>query len=193
MGQLILVTGGARSGKSSFAEKLAASFGREVVYLATAQALDTEMEQRITQHRLSRPAEWRTVEEPLEVPGAVLSEGDGKKVILLDCITLWLTNLLILELENDQAGDVEQKIQNKLSELIEVIDRQDTILICVSNEVGCGVVPENELARLYRDLAGRANQRLGRAAQQVYLVTAGYPIEVKQQGAKILRELEGDR
>ncbi len=193
MGQLILVTGGARSGKSGFAEKLAASYNREVVYLATAQALDQEMELRIAHHKRTRPTEWITVEEHWEVPKAVAAYGENNRVILLDCVTLWLTNLMLQVLDNGAGQDLEQVIYTRLEELVKVVERQNTTLICVSNEVGWGVVPDNDLGRAYRDLAGRANQYLGRAAEQVYLVVAGYPMELKQPGSKILRKLEGDK
>ncbi|HEX3014969.1 MAG TPA: bifunctional adenosylcobinamide kinase/adenosylcobinamide-phosphate guanylyltransferase [Desulfobacteria bacterium] len=191
MGQIILVTGAARSGKSSFAEALAASSGKEITYFATAQADDAEMAERIRRHRASRPSSWPTIEEPLDVPARLADLLNCDRVVLLDCLTLWLSNLLLQQL--DAQGELlpgfQQKIEQQVTKLVEIAQRGPATLICVSNEVGWSVVPENKLARVYRDLTGRANQAVARAAGKVYLVVAGYPLEIKASGSKIRAEI----
>ncbi len=192
MGEFVLVTGAARSGKSSFAEKLAASLGSHVAYIATAQAFDQEMEDRIKLHRSRRPASWLTIEEPLAVPEILMKYRDSASVILLDCVTLWLSNLLMRELgaDGEPAEDCQHRILSRVQDLAEAACLGQATLICVSNEVGWGLVPENKLGRLYRDLAGKANQVLAGEAGRVYLVVAGYPIEIKAAGSRILTGLE---
>lgn len=191
MGKIILVTGGARSGKSSFAETLALFSGQKVVYFATAEAFDAEMEERIKLHRIRRPAGWSTVEEPLAVVEKMVQYTGEGQVILLDCLTLWLSNLLLAELneQGEPQESCEHKIARQVEHLIEVALGGQATLICVSNEVGWSLVPENKLGRLYRDMAGRANQTLARAAAEVYMVVAGYPLEIKAPGSKILAEV----
>lgn len=189
MGKLILVTGGARSGKSGFAEKLAASYQREVVYVATAQAFDQEMRERIKLHQASRPGIWETVEEPLEVQTRIVDYIGEERTILLDCITIWISNLLLRNWEGQ--ADLSAEIMSRIDRLISVVQQGRATLICVSNEVGSGIVPENKLGRIYRDLAGKVNQKVAQAANEVYLVTAGYPLEIKAAGSAILARLEG--
>ncbi len=192
MGELILVTGAARSGKSSFAEKLAAGLGSQVAYIATAQAFDLEMEERIKLHRSRRPANWLTIEEPVALPETLVRYGDSSRVILLDCVTLWLSNLLLREIgtEGEPAEGWQGRILARVQELAEAASSGLATVICVSNEVGWGIVPEDKLGRLYRDLAGKANQVLAGHAGRVYLVVAGYPLEIKSAGSRILAELE---
>ncbi len=167
MSELILVTGGARAGKSAFAQAWAQAQGASVSVIATAQPLDEEMRQRIAQHRSARPATWQTLEEPLEVPLA-LAQAQGQ-VVVLDCLTLWVANLM-------QAG---LEVLPAVERLLEVRAGLGKTLLVVSNEVGMGIVPENALARHYRDLLGAANARLARSAQQVYLLVAGIPLRIK--------------
>ncbi len=177
MSRTILITGGARSGKSNFAEKLAQQFEAPLCYLATAQALDCEMEARIKLHSERRGEQWHTLEEPLDLTLAV-KESDGRyQVILVDCITLWLSNLLFAY--ENQEGEVETLIMQDVQQLAEVLQGMATTVILVSNEVGMGIVPENGLARLYRDIAGRANQFLAAAADEVHLVVSGIPLKLK--------------
>ncbi|WP_027883553.1 bifunctional adenosylcobinamide kinase/adenosylcobinamide-phosphate guanylyltransferase [Meiothermus rufus] len=167
MAELILVTGGARAGKSAFAQAWAQAQGASVSVIATAQPLDEEMRQRIAQHRSARPATWQTLEEPLEVPQA-LAQAQGL-VVLLDCLTLWVANLM-------QAG---LEVLPAVERLLEVQAGLGKTLLVVTNEVGMGIVPENALARHYRDLLGAANAHLARSAQQVYLLVAGIPLRLK--------------
>ncbi len=184
--QLILILGGARSGKSSFAEQLAANSGRSVAFIATATASDDEMRERIARHRASRPPEWYTLEEPLDLAGAVRAASNLADVLLLDCITLWLANWFA-----QQHGTSEEEEFAPLSDegaLKEVEALLNTLnmlapnktLIVISNEVGLGIVPAYPLGRVYRDTLGYINQRLARAAERVYLMVAGIAVDIKR-------------
>jgi adenosylcobinamide kinase/adenosylcobinamide-phosphate guanylyltransferase len=167
---LTLITGGARSGKSNFAQSLCPN-GARVTYVATATAGDAEMASRIAHHRRSRPAEWRTVEEPLAVPAAIRTGAPESDIILLDCLTLWLSNLF-------HAPDlVEGDLDRASSELIEAASGIN--LIAVTNELGSGIIPESPLARRFCDAQGRLNQRVAAAADSVYLLVAGIPMQIK--------------
>jgi len=173
MCKVTLVTGGARSGKSRFAERLAKSFDPMRGYLATGQPGDAEMAERIARHRSRRGDDWQTVEEPLEVTGA-LAGNDGRfTVVLLDCITLWLSNLLF----NGDGGAPAGLLQVK--NLTESFDSLKTPLIIVTNEVGMGIVPEHPLSRAFRDLAGEANEMIAARADEVYLTISGLPLKLK--------------
>lgn len=170
-GQSALVTGGARSGKSRFAEQMAGRFQR-VVYLATAEALDEEMRQRIESHRRYRPRHWTTVEEPLSILPRLAQAAESTEAVLLDCITLWISNLL-----GQERSD--QHIEGEIERLAQWTERQPGRLILVSNEVGAGIVPPNPLSRRFRDLTGLANQRLAASASRVYWMVAGIPNRIK--------------
>lgn len=177
MARTLLITGGARSGKSSFAEKVAAGFGGPLGYLATAQMLDEEMGERIRRHRERRGAVWNTIEEPVHLPQA-LARCDGQyQVILVDCVTLWLSNLLF---KYEDAGEnCEDRIHDDLQRLKSTLHDMVTPVILVSNEVGMGIVPENAFARLFRDIAGSANQTLAASADEVHMVVSGIPLKLK--------------
>ncbi|MDO9309766.1 MAG: bifunctional adenosylcobinamide kinase/adenosylcobinamide-phosphate guanylyltransferase [Deltaproteobacteria bacterium] len=177
MALTILITGGARSGKSVLAEKLALEFPAPLCYLATAETLDVEMEERVRQHRERRGEQWHTLEEPLDLLLA-LKGCDGRHgVILVDCITLWLSNLLFAS--EISEGDLEELVLSHVRQLAECLRELKSTVILVSNEVGMGIVPENRLARLYRDIAGRANQLLAAAADEVHVVISGIPLRLK--------------
>ena len=192
--QLILILGGARSGKSAFAERVAASSGRTVTYIATATAGDDEMRTRIAHHRASRPREWHTIEEPLDLAGAVRQAYRFANVLLLDCVTLWLGNMLSQEpgqRENDDKSIEELRITSNLFDeaclkqveaLLAVVQSAEPnkTLIVVTNEVGLGVVPAYPLGRVYRDTLGYVNQRLAQAADRVYLMVAGMAVDIKR-------------
>lgn len=166
--KLILVTGGARAGKSAFAEEWAQAIGGErVSFIATSQALDPEMAERIARHQAERPLGWQTIEEPLEV--ALALEQAQHKVVVLDCLTLWVSNLML------HGRDVLPAVEN----LLATWEENDKRLIVVSNEVGWGIVPDNALARQYRDWLGLANRRVAAEADVVYLLVAGVPVKVK--------------
>ena len=219
-GRLILVTGGARSGKSTYAERLAAQLaeprGGRVTYIATSQAYDEEMEQRVRAHQSSRPATWTTVECPVEVPAAVRAAAAGTAaggagggasagappIVLLDCVTLWVTNLLFqggafggseppedgYNYDKDLLPPAEERaaaarVTAAVDGLVRAVAETGVTLVAVTNEVGLGVVPEYPLARLYRDQLGWANQRLARDADGLYLLVSGYPLDVKALSA----------
>ena len=172
MSKLIFITGGARSGKSRLAEELAAHFGAPLGYLATGQAGDPEMSARIARHQARRGADWQTMEEPLQVL-PVLQGHDGYfSAILMDCLTLWLSNLLLHH--NEPAPALAA-----IRELIAALPGLKTPLIIVSNEIGMGIVPDNPLARTFRDLAGEANEMLAAVADEVYVTFSGLPLKLK--------------
>lgn len=171
---LTLITGGARSGKSTFAQSLCEN-AASVLYVATATESDAEMRARIQRHRGDRPAHWRTVEEATAVPEVILNS-EPSQLVLVDCITLWLTNLLQLW-RNQTDTAVEQHAFEAADFFIAAsVERQ---VIAVTNEVGSGIVPVTPLGRLFRDMQGFINQRLARAADSVYLIAAGIPLRLK--------------
>ena len=177
MAQTIFITGGARSGKSVFAEKRAREFGAPLVYLATAQALDSEMAERVRRHRERRGGEWSTIEEPIHLSQA-LARCDGQyQVILVDCVTLWLSNLLFKYEES--VEHCEERIREDLQRLKSTLHGMVTPVILVSNEVGMGIVPDNALARMFRDIAGTTNQTLAGVANEVHAVISGIPLRLK--------------
>lgn len=166
----ILVLGGARSGKTGFAERLAMRAGERPLYLATAEALDTEMRERVKLHQQQRHHRFATLEEPLALASAIRSAAQRHDVILVDCLTLWITNLLGSNLNVAAAVD----------ELAAVLaGTENCTVIMVSNEVGLGIVPDNALARMFRDLAGAAHQRLAEICTDVHFVVAGLPMTLK--------------
>ncbi|WP_151748628.1 bifunctional adenosylcobinamide kinase/adenosylcobinamide-phosphate guanylyltransferase [Acinetobacter lactucae] len=168
---LQLILGGARSGKSRLAEQTAISMQLPVTYVATAQALDSEMQSRIAHHQNQRPAHWSLVEEPLFL-AKILQKIDGpNQIILVDCLTLWLTNLLLLDDPNVQQFECEQ--------LLKVLPTLESEIILVSNETGLGVVPIGEISRRFVDEAGRLHQRLGQIADKVMFCVAGFPMILK--------------
>jgi adenosyl cobinamide kinase/adenosyl cobinamide phosphate guanylyltransferase len=166
---LILVTGGARSGKSRFALERAATLGPPRVFVATAEAGDDEMAARIARHRANRPRGWRTVEEPRRLAQAVRRFEGG--VVLIDCLTLWLANLMNDDAEFDPAASIE--------ELRRALRARRAAVVVVTNEVGSGIVPETPLGRAFRDGAGVMNQRVAEAADEVHLVVAGRALRIK--------------
>ena len=200
MSQFTLITGGARSGKSHFAELVAAQSKRPVIYIATAQIWDEEMALRVKKHQEQRPSNWRLIEEPLNIRDTLFKLKDEDVVILLDCVTLWLSNLLLArqaEHEEQKDGtndidiitDVETLFLATVQDVAHLAREIKPTVIFVTNEVGQGIVPENPLARAYRDLAGRSNQILAQSADHVYMVNAGLPLEIKQSGEKLLASL----
>ena len=168
--QVLLVLGGARSGKSRYAEAQAAATGLEKVYLATAQAWDDEMAARIAKHQADRAADgWVTVEEPIGLPAALMRESRAHRVVLVDCLTLWLNNLLCAERDVVAAS----------AAFLSALANARGPVALVSNEVGLGIVPDNALARAFRDHAGRLHQSVAAVAARVVLTVAGLPMAVK--------------
>lgn len=184
-GKIILVTGGARSGKSAFAEQYAAKGGRTVAYIATAQIFDEEMRQRVTLHRRRRPDNWPTFEAPYKAEVAMSQALQSAEAVLFDCLTLYTTNLLLAP---DAPVDSEARCQAVLAAIDRLLAsaRHDSIdVIFVTNEVGLGIVPDNALAREYRDAAGLVNQKVAACADEVYLVVCGLAVELKKLAATL--------
>jgi adenosylcobinamide kinase / adenosylcobinamide-phosphate guanylyltransferase len=171
--KITFVLGGARSGKSSFAEKLVEDTSKELglqpVYLATGRAFDKEMESRISIHRDRRGSEWQTVEEPLDLVGALEKHAGYDRFMLVDCLTLWITNLMM----------AEQNIAAETKTLIAALPKLSGPVVFVSNEVGLGIVPENRMAREFRDHAGFLHQAVASVADEVYFMAAGLPLKMK--------------
>ena len=179
-GRIILITGGARSGKSSFAERCAAGADRNVAYIATARTEDDEMRDRICLHRQRRPAHWLTWEAPCAAQTAVEQAGRQADIILFDCLTLYTANLMLAA---DAPSDREQRHRFVVDDIVRLLDSakatQKTVIF-VTNEVGQGIVPDNPLAREFRDLAGVVNQLAAAAADKVYLTVCGLAVDVKK-------------
>ncbi len=183
---MILVLGGAKSGKTawaeSFAARRAAETGGQVIYLASAVAWDDEMKLRIKRHRESRPREWMTIEEPLHVARKIdeCCPGNGK-IVLFDCLTLWLTNLLMGLGENFRQEEAEELVKTELDGLLRSIENFNGEVIVVSNLVETGLVAPNFLGRIFQEIAGRSHQALARASRQVVMITAGLPQWLKNE------------
>ncbi|RCX17561.1 adenosylcobinamide kinase /adenosylcobinamide-phosphate guanylyltransferase [Anaerobacterium chartisolvens] len=185
MGRLILVTGGARSGKSRFAEELAKGMGNSILYIATAVPLDEEMRDRISRHRQQRPEHWETLEAHRDLDEALRSHAPGKDGVLLDCVTIMVTNLMFESYTDWEAVDafgrdeVEKNIKIEIKKLINEVKGLPMPFIAVTNETGMGLVPEYASARAFRDMAGRVNQMLAEAAGEVYFCVSGIPVRIK--------------
>lgn len=185
---LVLVTGGARSGKSSFAESILHQLSGEKLYIATAIPFDDEMKERIKKHQSVRPADWETYEGFENLDQVIKLKGANYQGILLECVTLWLTNMLfdfagstdIDDLSKEEIDQIEGYILNELHKFIDEVRKIDGKVVLVTNEIGMGIVPENKLSRIFRDLQGRMNQLLGKAADEVYLVVCGVPMAIKK-------------
>jgi adenosyl cobinamide kinase/adenosyl cobinamide phosphate guanylyltransferase len=180
MGQLTFVLGGARSGKSRFAQELAQDAGGDrVLFVATAEAKDEEMRERVARHRAQRPAAWRTVEATQKVAGAIAAEAGDAAVVLVDCLSLLVATPLMVPGVDPYDPDLEAGIMEELELLVGLLTTRNLEMIAVSNEVGLGLVPDNKLGRAYRDVLGRANQTMAARADIVYLVVAGLPTRLK--------------
>lgn len=177
MNKFILIVGGARSGKSRYAEELAKGLGKKVAFIATACALDKEMRQRIKLHKLSRPRRWKVIEEGKD-PGGILLKLKGKyEVVLIDCLALLISNLL-------QDNLTDKEIETKTKRLVRAILKNKFAAILVSNDVGGGIVPGNPLARRFRDVLGLANQMMAEKANEVIFMQSGIPLVIKKDDKK---------
>ena len=173
MSKKIFVIGGCRSGKSNHALELAEKMdANERIFIATCVPQDSEMRQRVAKHQQNRSQSWKTIEAPLHLPQAIMDNARAEGVVLVDCLTLWINNLLM---ENESAPGVEDQI----SRLVQAVQSADGPVIMVSNEVGTGIVPENPLARVYRDLVGSVNQEVAKNADRVVCVVAGIPVTIR--------------
>ncbi|KKB12077.1 adenosylcobinamide kinase [Devosia geojensis] len=170
MARHVLVLGGARSGKTSFAERLAAKYGSRPAYLATAEALDSEMADRVETHRRQREGRFETIEQPLALAETLQAAANHHDVILVDCLTLWISNML------GAGTNVAEAVEELAATLRQM---ESSMVILVSNEVGLGIVPENAMARNFRDLAGATHQRLAEICDDVYFIAAGLPLVLK--------------
>jgi len=181
MGKLTLILGGARSGKSSYAQSLAEESGKSVTFIATAQALDDEMSARIQKHRAERSASWETLEVPFNIVSCV--QQIRSNIVILDCVTLLISNLLMQFVENDLVEEAPfmMAVQKEINELISMLRarEQEQDWLIISNEVGLGLVPAYQMGRVYRDAIGWANQRLAREADKVIFMVAGIPTTIK--------------
>lgn len=204
MGKLIFVTGGTRSGKSAFAEEVTAALGRDVTYIATARAGDDEMANRIALHRQRRPASWRTVEEPEQLSAVIEYWGEQSEVILLDCLTIYISNLLLAGAADEEHGTsaggdkepapaperaatatVDREITGAVERVADIAKAVKAHVVVVSNEVGLSLVSPYPLGRRYQEIVGRANQIMAGAADETYLVVAGIPLDLTELGRQV--------
>lgn len=178
---MILVTGGARSGKSSFGESLLKD-KKEVLYIATSIPFDEEMKDRVKKHRESRPNHWHTLEGYKDLGNSIRTLNQQYDGIILDCITIMITNLIFEnfdeEVEIDYKG-IEEKIMGEMKAMVLAFKELNSEVVLITNEVGCGIVPETRLSREFRDIAGRVNQYLAREAEEVYFAVSGIPVKIK--------------
>ena len=186
MGKAILITGGARSGKSTYAEKLARELGGDVLYIATSIPFDEEMKSRVKKHRESRPDRWHTYEGYRGLGRVISESGSQYNGILLDCVTVMVTNLLLEypDINYDNAryedfAEAERAINEEVEELLKGIANTAATVIMVTNELGSGIVPENLLGRVFRDIAGRVNQHIAAHCDEVFLTVCGLPLKLK--------------
>ena len=176
----ILITGGARSGKSRLAQELALKSGGHVLFVATAEAGDAEMKRRIKAHRKSRPADWTTLEITSHIGSRITKNIGRAGTVIIDCITLLINNVFQQFDENADASRLEKAVTSEIRELLDCIDRCQADFIIVTNEVGLGIIPGDRVSRLYRDSLGKANQMLAEHVDEVYLMVAGIPVTVKK-------------
>lgn len=172
MGKIIFITGGVRSGKSKYAINLAKNTAREIIFLATGVAKDEEMKKRIKEHKESRPDRWRTIEETKNISSILLDIQPPCELVIIDCLTFFVSNLLL-------EGVDEESILQEIKKIVDTILQVNYTIIVVSNEVGGGIVPDNELGRRFRDIIGLANQIMAKSAHEVYLIVSGMPVKLK--------------
>ncbi|MFH1367798.1 MAG: bifunctional adenosylcobinamide kinase/adenosylcobinamide-phosphate guanylyltransferase [Elusimicrobiota bacterium] len=167
------MTGGVRSGKSKLATDLAKKSGKKVAFIATCAPLDREMEHRIGLHKSSRPKNWKTIEEPKYLRSALKKIPSGTGSVIVDCLTLYVSNLIL-------SGKTEEEILNNIENTIKILKKSRFTSILVSNEVGMGIVPDNELARIFRDVSGKVNQLAAAASDEAYFMVSGLPVKIKE-------------
>ena len=185
MSNIILVTGGARSGKSNFAESLCIKQNNRTAYIATSIPFDDEMKNRVKKHQESRPKKWKTYEIYKDIYSIVEELDNNHDTVIMDCVTLMVNNLMFTYgIEVDKAtsqelDELEEYIKEQIKKLMEAIKKTNLYFVIVSNEVGMGIVPENKLSRIYADFVGRANQLIAKYSDEVYFVVSGIPMKVK--------------
>ncbi len=183
MKKIILLLGGARSGKSYYAQELAKTMAQKVLFVATAEAGDEDMRRRIKNHRLARPASWRTLEASTRIGNRIKDEIKDEQLVVIDCITLLVSNIFCRydekQFETIEDSILEKEAQFEVDQLLNCLKKVEASFIIISNEVGMGIVPDNRMGRLYRDALGRVNQTLAQNADEVYFLAAGIPLRVK--------------
>lgn len=185
MSNIVLVTGGARSGKSNFAELLCREQNNSTAYIATSVAFDDEMKDRIKKHQDSRPKEWKTYEIYKDIYSIVEDLDKNHDTVILDCLTLMINNLMFTygidvdKATTEEVNEIEEYIKDQVEKLLKAVKDTDLYFLIVTNELGMGIVPENKLSRIYRDFVGRANQLIAKYSDEVYFVVSGIPMKVK--------------
>lgn len=186
MGKIIYISGGARSGKSIFAEKMCKDLSDKVAYIATSEIFDEEMRDRVKKHKAQRPKSWDTYEAYKDLDEIVRSISENNDTALLDCLTVMVNNLMFhsnIDIETASFDDIdklEQSIDAEITKLIGAAVSQDINLVIVSNEIGMGIVPENKLSRIYRDIIGRSNQKCAAMSDEAYFVVSGIAVKIKE-------------
>lgn len=170
MSEITLILGGARSGKNNFAEKVAQG-ANKVVYIATAEALDDEMRERIENHKEERPSSWKTIEAPNDLTKSIRQINSKVDMVIIDCLTIYTSNLIV--------KFSKKEVLKNIADMLSFLNNLDCKIIFISNEVGMGIVPDNKMARDYRDILGKINQRVAEVAKEVYLMVAGIPVKIK--------------
>ena len=185
MSNIILVTGGARSGKSSFAESLCKNQNNRIAYIATSIAFDDEMKNRVKKHQESRPKEWKTYEIYKDIYSIIDEIGEKHDTVIMDCVTLMVNNLMFTygidvdKATSKELDELENYIRDQIEKLLDAVKKTNLYFVIVSNEIGMGIVPANKLSRIYSDFVGRANQLIGTYSDEVYFVVSGIPMKVK--------------
>ncbi|UPA30647.1 bifunctional adenosylcobinamide kinase/adenosylcobinamide-phosphate guanylyltransferase [Terrisporobacter glycolicus] len=185
MSNIILVTGGARSGKSSFAESLCIKQNNKTAYIATSVAFDDEMKNRVKKHQESRPKSWKTYEIYKDIYSIVEELNKNHDTVIMDCVTLMVNNLMFThgievdEATSEELNELENYIREQITKLLEAVKKTNLYFVIVTNEIGMGIVPENKLSRIYGDFVGRANQLIASYSNEVYFVVSGIPMKVK--------------
>ena len=185
MSKIILVTGGARSGKSGFAESLCREQNNSTAYIATSVAFDDEMKERVRKHQESRPKEWKTYEIYKDIYSIIDEIGEKHDTVIMDCVTLMVNNLMFTygidvdKATSKELDELENYIRDQIEKLLDAVKKTNLYFVIVSNEIGMGIVPANKLSRIYRDFVGRANQLIGKYSDEVYFVVSGIPMKVK--------------
>ena len=185
MSNIILVTGGARSGKSSFAESLCKNQNNRIAYIATSIAFDNEMKNRVKKHQESRPKEWKTYEIYKDIYSIIDEIGEKHDTVIMDCVTLMVNNLMFTygidvdKATSKELDELENYIRDQIEKLLDAVKKTNLYFVIVSNEIGMGIVPANKLSRIYTDIIGRINQQIATHSDEVYFVVSGIPMKIK--------------
>ncbi|MBI5208314.1 MAG: bifunctional adenosylcobinamide kinase/adenosylcobinamide-phosphate guanylyltransferase [Candidatus Firestonebacteria bacterium] len=182
MSKITFILGGARSGKSLYAAKLALNSGNKVLYVATGVPCDEEMKIKIEKHKKERPESWETIEEPVDIKSVIKNIDNVFDIVIIECLSFWISNLFFQYKSKEKDNDNEKILKNIMDYVIDTFNlfkNLKTEIIVVSNEVGMGIVPDNEISRVYRDILGKTNQMMAECAENVFLIVAGISIKIK--------------